>query len=391
MIDKYHDCCSGCEACKYICPVNAIEMEADSEGFLYPQICRERCIQCNFCEQYCPQKDKMNSVEYEQKFFAGRNRDMDVVEQSSSGGIFDAIARSVLDRNGIVYGVGIDDQFVVRYFRVCNYRQIGRLRGSKYVTAHMDQATMECLLDDIKKGEKVLFVGTACKVAGVIGICKARHIDMSNAIFCDFFQCSGNASPLLWREEVNRLSANRQISDIYFRDKSNGWRNYSFKINYVDKTSFVADFLLSVWGRLFGLSYSSRENCMKCQFNGFHKKSDISIGDFWNSYAIPKIWKDNKGVSLVVVNTEKGQEAIESIEGYALLQHIEKNSVNWEKESREADSKRRSEFWSFYRQSGYENLLRKYCAITWKDKFLTLVVRNSLIKTKMIELLDKRK
>jgi hypothetical protein len=230
-------------------------------------------------------------------------------------------------------------------------------------------------------------------VAGLIEVCEKKKLDTSKVIFCDFFYCSGNASPLLWDDEVKRLSREKAIKDISFRNKKWGWRNFAFNTTYKDNKNCGKNFLNSSWGRVFGMSSAIRPNCNNCSYNYFVKKSDISLGDFWNSYAIPKEWKDNKGVSLVSVNSDKGLCFLKNIENYATLNKVDKNVINWIHSKNEVvdNSGQRKEFWDYYNEYGYRKLLDKYCKVTVRDIVSVSIIRNVLIKTRLIELIDKRK
>ena len=160
--------CSGCAACEDACPQNAIFMQEDSEGFLYPFIDAKKCIECGLCNNVCPEKHKGNVEDFEEKCFAGYSRDPEEVKKSSSGGLATALARSIIEKGGYVYGVAYDSSFEeVQYVRTNDASIADRFRGSKYVQAY-HRKVYSLVKQDLENGETVLFIGLPCEVNALI-------------------------------------------------------------------------------------------------------------------------------------------------------------------------------------------------------------------------------
>ena len=193
-IDKKENCC-GCTACANVCPVNAVTMLPDEEGFLYPQVNESLCVDCGLCEKRCPVLNrKENQESWEVKGYIMRYHDPQIVEMSTSGGAFTALAATVLENGGVVYGAGYDQDMRVVCKRATEYEGIAEMRGSKFV-----QSDLKNVFSDIKtnleKGVVVLFTGTPCQVEGLLAFLG----DKPSNLLCVDFVCRGVPSPELWQ------------------------------------------------------------------------------------------------------------------------------------------------------------------------------------------------
>lgn len=306
LFTEKKDCC-GCTACMSACPKNAITMHPDEEGFLYPEIDESRCIQCHICERVCPlHHEAAYQQNFEQQIYAAKHLDSQVVKSSSSGGAFTAISDYVLSQGGIVYGACFDSNFKVCHRRVTTKRERDLLRGSKYVQSDLRQ-TFSQIKQDLQQGKKVLFTGTPCQNAGLLLFLKQKNVNIENLFSCDFI-CHGVPSPLLWKEYVYFLQERFQDKLIYFsfRDKSEGWNTKKAKaffqnINDTKECNKNYSFL-----KLYTSLYILRPSCYKCQFTSYERVSDITIADFWNIHNSNPDMDDNRGTSLVLVNSQKG-------------------------------------------------------------------------------------
>ena len=163
MINK-KDCC-GCTACAHICPVKCIEMKEDKEGFLYPAVDNEKCIHCHKCERVCPIGNLIN-YNNETKAFIGYNKNEEIREKSSSGGIFSLAAEWIIEQNGVVFGAAFDENFEVCHIAAENEEELSKLRGSKYVQSRLGDAYPK-VKQYLENNRKVLFTGTGCQIAGL--------------------------------------------------------------------------------------------------------------------------------------------------------------------------------------------------------------------------------
>ncbi len=395
-----------CTGCSRICPTHAIAMVENDEGFLFPNIDSNLCIDCKQCIKVCPViaslKEKSDNcinkapATLDGKLYAARNFDNDVLFQSSSGGLFHAVASSILQTGGIVYGVIFDSNFIPIYIRTQKIREINLMCSSKYIEAVLSSNVLNELLNDIKDGRRILFSGTPCQTAGIISICKNNKISIDNAYFVDFFTCSGVPSRRLWQQKLTEQFSIHKIESINFRSKKLGWRLFSLEFlfqRYRLRRKNI-QFPLCDWGRIFlNTPHSCRRSCKFCCFLTKDRQADFSIGDLWNSWYIPHKWQDDKGVSLVMINTVKAVNLLDKISQFAELIELDEKAGDWAGLDREnnyiENLEDRKRFWSFFMEHGFTKTVQRYCPIHLKDYIKFGVIRPILIKTGLIKYIDK--
>lgn len=298
--------CTGCTACASVCPRACITMVADENGFLCPVIDAESCIECGLCEKTCPIITPVKMVENEPKAFAAYSTDDIVRMESSSGGVFTEIAKAVLAEGGAVFGAAYNEYFDVVHICVDSEAELAKLRGAKYA-----QSDLQGIFTDVKAkldaGQQVLFSGTPCQVAGLKAFLRK---DYPNLLTVDFV-CHGIPSPMVWAEYVKskKTIKNSKPVRINQRSKDTGWSRYSYSclIEYDDGTRYSEQNYDDLYIKLFCNDYISRESCGTCNFKGYDRKSDITIGDFWGIWDIDPQMDDNKGTSVVLIQSEKGK------------------------------------------------------------------------------------
>ena len=307
--------CSGCSACASICPRGCIAMVEDNEGFLYPRIDEKSCINCGLCDKIC---HELHPYEKEGYFdiYAAINNNEYIRLKSSSGGLFSSLAESTIYKEGVVFGARFDEswQIVIDYTEDMN--GITAFVGSKYVQARISTAYRDAERF-LKEGREVLFTATPCQIAGL------KHFlrrDYENLTTVDFI-CHGTPSPKVWRRYLNENVLNKygKLKKISFRDKSQeGWDRYHFIAQYEDRKE--NKFLSSYHGdnyymKAFLSNLSLRPSCYQCMAKGGCSHSDLTIGDFWGINNVSSSFNDNKGVSIIIVNTAKGDMLLDSILG----------------------------------------------------------------------------
>lgn len=225
IIQQKSDCC-GCTACASICPRNAIRMVADDEGFLYPIVDEQKCISCDLCEKVCPEVNKPN-IKTNLAGYIVRNKDKDVLFNSSSGGFYTALCEWIISHNGIVYGAAFDSAFNVRHISATTIEQCVAFRGSKYVQSNLTEIFPK-VRQDLRKGLLVCFSGTPCQIAGLRNYLRK---DFDNLILVDFV-CHGVSSPMLWDEykKVIESKYHSLIIKTNFRSKRYGYQSSSMQI-----------------------------------------------------------------------------------------------------------------------------------------------------------------
>ncbi len=356
--------CSGCTACEHICPVNCISMAADEKGFSYPQIHMPACTNCGLCRTVCPfRKDTWEGKLFfpAPKIYAVKHKDEPVRAASSSGGAFTAVSDWFLKNNGIVYGAAFDDNFRVCHIRCENSLERNKLRGSKYVQSELGDIFLK-VQADLADGRKVLFSGTPCQTAGLYAYLGTDHENL----FCCDLVCHGVPSPKIFKEYLEYVARQnkKKIVGLDFRDKIKGWVKFSFTITFRDKikSAWILD---DPYGFLFLRNIILRPACYSCRFASFTRPADITIGDFWDIGKILPGFSDDKGVSLVLINTGKGESLFDLI----------KSEIEFKPGSTAActnqnlfhptrPSPQLASFWADYAKKGFEYVIFKYTLIS---------------------------
>ena len=232
-ITQKEDCC-GCHACRSACPLGIIEMVADNEGFLYPQVKEQLCTNCGICENVC----QILSVPGEgerPKAFAAWNRDNAVRAESSSGGVFSALMQQTLQQGGVIIGAAFDSTMILRHQSAQNDVESHKFRGSKYLQSLIGDAYREAQ-EFLQQGRHVLFSGTPCQVAGLYAF---LGNDNENLLTCDLV-CHGVPSPKVFAAYTANLEKrhNAKVERIAFRRKDCGWKRFSVALSFDNGTEY---------------------------------------------------------------------------------------------------------------------------------------------------------
>lgn len=308
MIDiKEKYMCDGCHACYSVCPKDAINMEIDYEGFWYPKIDNDKCVDCNNCEKVCPILNKKEAKSLK-KAYACYNLDEDIRMKSSSGGTFTILAAEIIKDNGVVFGAKFDEDFNVVHDYVEDINGLSNFRGSKYVQSNIGDSFIQAkkFLDD---GRKVLFSGTPCQIGGLKSY---LNKDYENLVTVDLI-CHGVPSPMIWQRYINELGDGKKLSAMTFRDKSKGWNSGVLKYRFIDDSEIDENYSESVYIKGFIQNCFLRPSCYNCNFKTLDRVSDFTLGDFWGIESILPKLKDNKGISLVFVHSHKADKMMKDI------------------------------------------------------------------------------
>lgn len=307
ILDKAH--CCGCSACASACPKQCITMIEDNEGFLYPKVNEGICINCGLCEKVCNMLHPYEGHE-PKKVLAAINKHEEIRLKSSSGGIFHILAERTIRNGGVVFGARFDKNWQVVIDYAEDMEGVEAFMGSKYVQSRIEHAYID-VKRFLAEGRDVLFSGTPCQVAGLRKfLCK--HYE--NLLTVDFI-CHGTPSPKVWRIYLNEVVNRSQvINSVEFRNKTKGWKNFSFKLRYNEEDnsiSMLSPFQQNHYMKAFLQDISLRPSCYSCKAKGGSSHSDITIADFWGINTIFPEMDDDKGTGLVFSNTEKGQERLD--------------------------------------------------------------------------------
>lgn len=363
--------CSGCMACVNVCPVNAISIKKSTDGFIIPIRDRNKCIDCYKCNSVCQVFNPLKKSDYTQRYFAIKNTD-DIRRNSSSGGVFTALSDRILDQGGVVCAAAMNKNFKVQHVFAKDCKKRDLMRKTLYVQSDISKVytkIQECLDD----GKQVLFVGTPCQVAGIKKYFSG--IDTSNLFTCDIV-CHGAPSPGVFEEFISYLKRKHgQIREFNFRDKKLGWRHgYTVSAVFKDKKIFNTLELQS-FSKMFSHNLINRLSCGNCNYTNYDRVSDITIGDFWGIEKSHADYKDNLGVSLVLVNTNKGQELLDSCNTLDKLE-VRKDETRQNSLIKQAEpSANRMDAFKILSHSSYEALAKKYGEVNYKGEIKQVIRR----------------
>lgn len=312
--NKIKSTCNGCGACSLICPVNAIKMQEDSEGFLYPIVDEEKCIKCNKCRNVCSNFN--TKQEKNEKAYASINKSKEQLNEASSGGMYYLLADYVINNNGVVCGVTYNEDLEVVHEFAETMQECRKFCGSKYVRSNLQDSYLK-VKEFLENDRYVLFTGTACQVNGLKQYLGKEY---EKLILCDIL-CHANPSPKVFKMYIKNLEIkkNKKVKMIYFRIKENGWKNENPIIEYEDGEREEENSYIMA----FSKELINRPSCHSCQFASKRRISDFTIGDFWGiDKVLPKLDISN-GVSLLTVNTAKGANIFDNIKEKMICHEVD--------------------------------------------------------------------
>ena len=376
VFDEKENCC-GCTACKNICPMKSIKMRPDKEGFLYPDINQKLCIDCGLCRKVCPLQNQIRIDDRfkEPKVFAVKHKDNNVKMKSAAGGAYTAISDYALKISNAIYGAEFSDNFYVHHSRATTCVERDNFRGSKYVQSDLKE-TFKQIREDLTNGKGVLFTGTACQVAGLRKYLDDSKTNADKLILNDII-CHGTPSPLLWGNYLKFIQTKGNLKSYTFRNKDNGWRGYNIKANFKNNKERINSPDVRVFANIFASDLALRPSCYHCKFTNLQRPSDIMIGDFWGVEKILPEIDDNKGVSLVLINTPKGKEIFERIKTELEVWEIDiKDCLQPNLQHPTNKPAQRTRFWEDYYKFGFEYIAKKYGKYNIKNKlkYLTKII-----------------
>ena len=303
------DCC-GCTACYASCPTQAIDMQPDAaEGFYYPHVDESKCIDCGKCLSVC--KD-VRPYQEPQKIYACWSKDDSLRARSSSGGIFSLLAEQVLKQNGAVCAVGYSDDCKECFHKIIwKSEDLDDLRRAKFVQSKKYDV-FHSIKNILQEGTILLFCGAPCEVGGLRQFL-GREYD--NLITCDFI-CGCVSSPMVYSAYIDFLNKkfNANIVSVNFKDKRKGWRGKAIAVEFDNGEEYYNSILDDDYFVSFHSRYNIRPSCFNCKYRDLKRGADITLGDFWAIEKYNEAFDDNKGTSFVLVNTTKGEKALQQLD-----------------------------------------------------------------------------
>ena len=312
-ISSKEDCC-GCNACADICPKNCITFNTDIEGFWYPNVDAEACIDCHLCEKVCPIINPADKViRYEEpRVFAAYTKDETIRLDSTSGGIHSMLALSMYEKNAFVGGAVYNEDYTVSQIIDDDPTRLSAIRSSKYLQSNSAGVYKE-IKKRLSEGRAVFFCACPCQIQALYKFLGNKEYD--NLITCDFI-CRGVNSPKVFLKYMDMLERQfgAKATEIKFKNKKWGWHNFSMRVNFANGKEYCKD----RYHDLFFIGYLqagnfTRPSCYECHFKGFPQKADITLADFWGIENIDKSMDQDRGTSLVMVNSDKGMALFNSI------------------------------------------------------------------------------
>ena len=314
--------CTGCGLCFDLCPMGAITMKADDEGFFFPEI-DDKCTQCGLCAKKCPQISYKAPENDKAECYAAQCKES-LRSSGSSGGVFAALAENIIQKKGAVCGAAFDDSFRnLSLISVTDKGSLKKLYKSKYVQSDAGNIYSETKAR-LERGETVLFSGCPCQIEALNSFLGKEY---KNLITVDIL-CHGVPSPLAYEKFLEEVSngGNKQIVSVDFRDKKYGWGTL-LSVAFSDKTTHY-DYYNGNYFRAFLDGLSMRESCFHCKYSQFARVGDITLGDFWGVKNYKTSFDDGKGTSLIICNTPKGKQMLEEIkQQFAVLERVPNKTV----------------------------------------------------------------
>lgn len=310
------EACSGCTACKAICPKDAISMIPDGEGFLRPRVDVAKCIGCHRCEQMCPVLHP-GEPDTSPTCYAAYTKDERLRLQSSSGGIFTELAKPVIAAGGVVFGcIWVRPQLVAIHAKAETMDELAAMRGSKYVQSDLRETFREAKAA-LLEGRQVLFSGTPCQIAGLNGFL-GKHYD--NLLTVEII-CHGVPSPAVFNRYKQELTKSSGVSlaEVRFRVKAGGgtWEQPHMVVTSGQGAPLVDE---PLYDNAYIQAYFShlclRPSCHTCVARSGCSGVDVTIGDFWKVRDVLPEWDGPQGVSIAIVHTDRGKEAVQRMAPY---------------------------------------------------------------------------
>lgn len=355
IIAKNKSECCGCTACVSVCPVFAITMKNDREGFCYPSVDETICVHCGLCLKTCSFISKQPITSNITSAYVAKHRDLTVRMNSRSGGVFVAVSDWILQMKGVIYGCILDDNLDVVHIRADNKKTRDLMCKSKYVQSNMDGVIPQ-IAKDLINNRYVLYSGTGCQVEGVLSALKVKNINCTKLYTIDLV-CHGVPSPLIFKEYIRwvQMKYKGKITSFDFRDKQErGWDSHieSYIINGRKYSG-------NTWRDLFYSNLCLRPACYNCKYCTVGRNSDLTIADAWGiKSALPSFY-DKSGVSMLLVQSEKGQRLLETvIDACEIAELPLEKMMQYNLKNPTKPKGNRTAFWKVYYKYGFSALIR---------------------------------
>ncbi|MBQ2687752.1 MAG: Coenzyme F420 hydrogenase/dehydrogenase, beta subunit C-terminal domain [Clostridia bacterium] len=359
--------CTGCGACFNICPKKCIQMKSDYEGFLYPVVDEDSCINCGLCQSVCAVLEfKSINTFISPIAIAAYNKDLDKLNESSSGGVFITLAESIIKRGGIVYGAALSEDFSVVHKRIASLSELQKLQGSKYSQSNVGYSYAQ-VKEDLLLNKEVLFSGTPCQVAALKSFLKKPY----EKLLCVDIICHSVPSPRVWSEYLNQITNSLgEVASVNFRDKRDSWQRYCLSVKTKDEFEIIKKADNNYYMKAFINGLCTRSSCYNCEFKGQNRASDITLGDFWGCEQVCPDFTNDRGTSLVLIQTDKGKSVFDKIKMNLIYREVDANDAlvqNPAYSTKSTEHRNRTNFFKRFESEDFEELVRELLLPTRKD------------------------
>ena len=376
-----NDACCGCGVCAGVCPQGCIAMEEDAEGFLLPRINSEECVRCNLCEKVCPMINVSEDIPdpaFNQKGYVVQHKNAQILEESTAGGAFTAIANNVVEKNGIVFGAVLSQDLyatpsAVYHKGVETKADLRFFRNSKYVQSYVSRSVIQEIKSTLEQGRYVCFSGTPCQVEGVKRFLDVLHIDQEKAVLVDVV-CHAIPSPKAFRQYVSYMekSGVPMIKSMRFRDKHYGYKYSTMNIvSNNNHCNYHRGIESDPWLRAYFSNICDRKTCYNCSFKKIHRVSDFTIWDCFQVDRLSREMDNDKGATRVLIHTRKGQSLFEQIKDDVLYEAIDPQVLIQGGKSITVSAKlnpQRTQFMRDMNSMSGSELYKKYFPLSFKYK-----------------------
>ena len=356
------DKCTGCKICADICPHQAIEYRDDQDGFWYPHIDKEHCVDCGKCVRSCPENNEYTNDNINPKVFSAWHKADDIRMKSTSGGVFFALAKTVIDQGGYVAGCAYSADYKSAYHMVIHkVEDLDQLMISKYLQSDTRQIYRE-IKKLLGEGMPVLFSGTSCQVNALYQYLGDK---VSNLYTMDLI-CHGVNSPKAFAAYISEQEKRNKskVSALSLRDKRQGWLKSGTYMEFENGKTYFAVNEEDLWSQGFLKHLYMRKSCYKCRYRRFPRVADITVGDYWGITNVSSS-SLHKGVSAVLLNSQKGEQLFEEAKKELIFKETSLLSVRKRNSILEKETvlpKERSEFSDLLNKYSFSKAVNKCCA-----------------------------
>ena len=371
--------CVSCGACKAVCKFDAIKLIENKEGFITSVLDTAKCVNCGLCHKVCPALNTVEKNAEKESVYAFK-ASKTIREKSASGGAFTAIANGILKTGAVVYGASMDENFTVKHVRCETADNLSKIQGTKYLPSDVSTC-YSCIENDLKQGKTVLFSGTPCLVDGIKRYAKLKNLPTDNLYTIDII-CHGVPSKTIFDEYKRWLEKEYKgsVKEYAFRSKKISWRGSSCYAKLDDGRELKNDKRLCGFMNLYYSGNITRESCYTCPYATKGRVGDITVSDFWGIENVDKSFEDGLGVSMVILNTQKGEQLFTQTEGEKLACTIDKAK----QPQLNAPPKRpisKDGFWTEYQNKGLTFVLKKHGGVK-PDSLKTILykIKNKILK-----------